>query len=96
MADAPLKVRADPPEMARVLTNLLVNAIGHTPEDGDLHVVATPNRGALLAVAGGCSGIPEGTNPAWRGRRDGGPGPDGGAGLGSRSCAASSRRTEGR
>jgi hypothetical protein len=29
---------------------------------------------------------------AWRGTRDRGPGPDGGAGLGSRSSTASSRR----
>ena len=33
-ADAPLMVRADPREMSRVLTNLLVNAIRHTPRGG--------------------------------------------------------------
>jgi signal transduction histidine kinase len=39
-ADAPLMVRADPSEMSRVLTNLLVNAIRHTPEEGSVHVAS--------------------------------------------------------
>ncbi len=88
MADAPLEVRADPREVSRVLTNLLVNAIRHTPEDGSVHVVAAPEPGAaLLAVADSCGGIPEADlacvfDPAWRGDRDRGPGPDSGAGLG--------------
>ena len=88
MADVPLEVRADPREMSRVLTNLLVNAIRHTPAEGSVHVVAAPEpEGALLAVADSCGGIPEADlacvfDPAWRGSRDGGPGPDGGAGLG--------------
>lgn len=88
MADAPLEVRADPCEMSRVLTNLLVNAIRHTPEDGSVHVAAVPEPGgALLAVADSCGGIPEADlacvfDTAWRGSRDRGPGPDGGAGLG--------------
>jgi signal transduction histidine kinase len=88
MADAPLVVRADPREMSRVLTNLLVNAIRHTPEDGSVHVVAAPEAGgALLAVADGCGGIPEADlacvfDMAWRGTHDRGSGPDSGAGLG--------------
>ncbi|HEY2261195.1 MAG TPA: HAMP domain-containing sensor histidine kinase [Streptosporangiaceae bacterium] len=88
MADALLEVRADPCELSRVLTNLLVNAIRHTPVDGSVHVVATPEPGgALLAVADTCGGIPEADlacvfDPAWRGTSDRGPGPDGGAGLG--------------
>ncbi len=86
LADTPLVVRADPGEMSRVLSNLLVNAIRHTPEDGSVHVVAAPEPGgALLAVADSCGGIPEADlacvfDPAWRGTR--GPGPDTGAGLG--------------
>jgi signal transduction histidine kinase len=74
--------------MSRVLTNLLVNAIRHTPEDGSVHVVAAPEPGsALLAVADGCGGIPEADlacvfDMAWRGARDRGSGPDSGAGLG--------------
>ncbi len=88
MADTPLEVRADPREMSRVLTNLLVNAIRHTPEDGSVHVVAAPEPGgALLAVADSCGGIPEADlasvfDPAWRGPRHPGLSPDGGAGLG--------------
>jgi signal transduction histidine kinase len=88
MADTPLEVRADPREMSRVLTNLLVNAIRHTPEDGSVHVMAAPEPGgALLAVADGCGGIPETDlacvfDAAWRGTRDRGSGPDSGAGLG--------------
>jgi signal transduction histidine kinase len=87
-ADALLEVRADPCELSRVLTNLLVNAIRHTPRDGSVHVAATPEPGgALLAVADGCGGIPEADlacvfDAAWRGTRDRGPGPDSGAGLG--------------
>jgi signal transduction histidine kinase len=88
VADAPLMVRADPREMSRVLTNLLVNAIRHTPEEGSVHVVAAPEAGgALLAVADGCGGIPEADlacvfDAAWRGTRDRGPDTDSGAGLG--------------
>jgi signal transduction histidine kinase len=88
MADARLEVRADPCEMSRVLTNLLVNAIRHTPVDGSVHVVAAAEPGgALLAVADSCGGIPEADlgcvfDPAWRGTLDRGSGPDGGAGLG--------------
>jgi signal transduction histidine kinase len=87
-AGTPLEVRADPREMSRVLTNLLVNAIRHTPEDGSVHIMAAPEPGgALLAVADGCGGIPEADlacvfDAAWRGTRDRGSGPDSGAGLG--------------
>ena len=88
VADTPLVVHADPREMSRVLTNLLVNAIRHTPEDGSVHVVAAPEPGgALLAVADGCGGIPEADlacvfDMAWRGTHDRSSGTDGGAGLG--------------
>jgi signal transduction histidine kinase len=88
VADAPLVVHADPREMSRVLTNLLVNAIRHTPEDGSVHVVAAPEPGgALLTVADGCGGIPEADlacvfDMAWRGTHDHGSGTDSGAGLG--------------
>ena len=88
MAGAPLMVRADPREMSRVLSNLLVNAIRHTPEDGSVHIVAEPEPGgALLAVADSCGGIPEADlacvfDTGWRGRRDRGSGPDSGTGLG--------------
>ena len=87
-AAAPLMVRADPGEMSRVLTNLLVNAIRHTPEEGSVHVVAAPEAGgALLAVADGCGGIPEADlarvfDLAWRGSHERGPETGSGAGLG--------------
>ena len=88
MADTPLTVSADAREMSRVLSNLLVNAIRHTPEDGSVHVVATPETGgALLAVTDGCGGIPEADlscvfDAAWRGTRERGPDAGSGAGLG--------------
>jgi signal transduction histidine kinase len=84
---APLVIQADPRELSRALTNLLVNAIRHTPADGSVHVVAAPQPdGALLAVADGCGGIPEADlarvfDTAWRGACTG-PGTAGGAGLG--------------
>jgi signal transduction histidine kinase len=85
---APLVIQADPRELSRALTNLLVNAIRHTPADGSVHVMAVPQPdGALLAVADGCGGIPEADlarvfDTAWRGTCATGPGTDGGAGLG--------------
>jgi signal transduction histidine kinase len=84
---APLVIQADPRELSRALTNLLVNAIRHTPADGSVHVMAVPQPdGALLAVADGCGGIPEADlahvfDTAWRGACTR-PGTDGGAGLG--------------
>ena len=86
-AGGPLAVRADPGELSRALTNLLINAIRHTPADGSVHVVAVPEPGgALLAVADGCGGIPEADlawvfDMAWRGARPGSEA-DSGAGLG--------------
>jgi signal transduction histidine kinase len=87
-AGGPLVIRADPRELSRALTNLLVNAIRHTPADGSVHVLARREAdGALLAVADGCGGIPEDDlervfDLAWRGTHARSPGADGGAGLG--------------
>ena len=87
-ATGQLSVRADPRELSRALTNLLANAIRHTPPGGCVHVEARPEDGdALLAVADGCGGIPEGDlthvfDLAWRGTDARSPGPDSGAGLG--------------
>ena len=83
-----LTVRADPRELSRALTNLLANAIRHTPPGGRVHVEARLEEGdALLAVADGCGGIPEADLPrvfdlAWRGSDARSPAPDSGAGLG--------------
>src|ERR1700761_2232670 len=83
-----LAVRADPRELSRALTNLLANAIRHTPPGGHVYVEArTEGGGAVLAVADGCGGIPEADLPhvfdlAWRGTDARSPAPEGGAGAG--------------
>ena len=46
-----LAVRADPRELSRALTNLLANAIRHTPPGGRVYVEARPQDG--VAAAGG-------------------------------------------
>ena len=87
-AVGPLVIHADPRELSRALTNLLTNAIRHTPEGGSVRVVAAGEAdGVLVAVADGCGGIPEADLPAvfelgWRGTPARTPGADGGAGLG--------------
>jgi signal transduction histidine kinase len=83
-----LAVRADPRELSRALTNLLANAIRHTPAGGSVHVRAIPEREeALVSVTDGCGGIPEADLPyvfdlGWRGTDARSPAPDSGAGLG--------------
>jgi signal transduction histidine kinase len=87
-ASQQLTVRADPRELSRVLSNLLTNAIRHTPPGDSVHVEARLDRhDALLTVADGCGGIPEADLPhvfdlAWRGTDARSPAPDSGAGLG--------------
>jgi len=87
-AAGPVPVTADPAELSRVLSNLVVNAIRHTPADGtvEVHAASAPDA-AVLAVTDGCGGIPEPElervfDVAWRGTPARTPGPDGGAGLG--------------
>ena len=85
---APLSVRADAREMSRALTNLVVNAIRHTPGDGTVRVGADQHDGfALLTVTDACGGIPEAHlerlfDVAWRGSDARTPDPYAGAGLG--------------
>jgi signal transduction histidine kinase len=85
---APLAVRADAREMSRALTNLVVNAIRHTPGDGTVRVEADHDDGfALLTVTDACGGIPEEHlervfDVAWRGTDARTPDPYAGAGLG--------------
>jgi signal transduction histidine kinase len=75
------------PEMARVLRNLLENAIRHTPVDGTVTVEAgIEAERAYFAVADACGGIPQADiarvfDVAFRGESARTPG-DGGAGLG--------------
>jgi len=86
-ADGPLVITADPRKLSRALSNLLVNAVRHTPSGGGVHVSATAEAsGIVMTVADGCGGIPEADlgrvfDPAWRGAEARTPGADG-AGLG--------------
>ncbi len=58
--DAGLEVVADPRELSRVLANLLMNAIRHTPEDGVVEVVGRAGpAGVELAITDGCGGLSE-------------------------------------
>ena len=51
-----LQVAADPAGLSRVLANLIVNGIRHTPADGTVHVMARPVEGGVeLAVTDGCA-----------------------------------------
>lgn len=53
-----LQIAADPAGLSRVLANLIVNAIRHTPADGTVHVSARSLDGGIeLAVTDGCEGI---------------------------------------
>ncbi len=56
-----LPVRVDPDEFGRVMRNLLLNAIRHTPSDGTIAVSAGGAGDDLVrfTVADGCGGIPE-------------------------------------
>ncbi|WP_307815486.1 HAMP domain-containing sensor histidine kinase [Streptomyces sp. 7-21] len=89
LADAGVEsvpVEVDGKEMSRVLANLLVNAIRHTPADGTVAVAATRREDSVvLSVTDGCGGIPEGDLPrvfdtGWRGTDA--RTPPSGAGLG--------------
>lgn len=84
MAAVPVDV--DGKEMARVIANLLVNAIRHTPADGTVAVTAEGRAdGVVLSVTDGCGGIPEEDlarvfDTGWRGSEA--RTPPAGAGLG--------------
>jgi signal transduction histidine kinase len=87
-ADGPVPVYADPRELSRALSNLVTNAIRHTPEGGSVRVAATAEAGeVVITVADGCGGIPEADlarvfDLAWRASAARTPDADGGAGLG--------------
>lgn len=74
--------------LGRVLSNLVVNAIRHTPSDGTVQVRARREGGeAVLEVSDACGGIPEADlprvfEPGWRGTPSRTAGEDGGGGLG--------------
>ncbi|SBT52841.1 sensor histidine kinase [Micromonospora auratinigra] len=86
-------VTGSEPELARVIGNLLLNAIRYTPQDGTVRVDAGRDPdSAWLAVADSCGGIPEADLPrvfdvAFRGEpartpRAGTGGVEGSGGLG--------------
>jgi signal transduction histidine kinase len=68
-------VMASEPELARAVTNLLVNSVRYTPPDGTVHIAAGLDRKDVwLAVSDTCGGIPEADLPrlfdvAFRGER---------------------------
>ncbi|MFN8079145.1 MAG: HAMP domain-containing sensor histidine kinase [Kineosporiaceae bacterium] len=85
----PASLRIDAGGMNRVLANLVINAIRHTPSDGAVRVVGRLLAGeVVLSVSDGCGGIaPEDLSrvfePGWRGPEPARtPRPDGGAGFG--------------
>ena len=88
LADGTPEVVASERELARVLRNLLDNAIRHTPPGGEVVVaVSSTDSEALVSVADGCGGIPEHDlgrvfDLAYRGDAARTPGGDAGAGLG--------------
>jgi signal transduction histidine kinase len=73
--DPGLEVVADAAELSRVVGNLLMNAIRHTPADGVVEVVARSGPdGVELAVTDGCGGLSEedmerAFDVAWQGSR---------------------------
>jgi len=81
-------VQGDAAELGRVLANLVVNAIRHTPSDGTVEIVARAEGGTcVVEVSDGCGGLGEEAlhrvfEAGWRGTTARTPGPDGGAGLG--------------
>ncbi|MFC7547464.1 sensor histidine kinase [Plantactinospora sp. GCM10030261] len=86
-------VSASEPELARVVANLLLNAVRYTPEDGTVRVDAGRDTdGVWLSVADTCGGIPEADLPrlfdvAFRGERARTPRTASGGGAGGLGLA---------
>ena len=90
--DDGLFVTADPGELSRVVSNLLLNAIRHTPADGVVEVTGRSVGDAIeLSVTDGCGGLSSEDmarvfDVAWQGTPGRTPAPDSpvsrGAGLG--------------
>ncbi len=87
-ADGPVPAIVDAKENSRALTNLVADAIRHTPPDGSVVVEARTEPGAaVISVADECGGIdPEHLSrlfePGWRGTDARTPMHGEGAGLG--------------
>ena len=78
-----IEVTADPQGLSRVLSNLIMNAIRHTPADGTVEIVGRQvGDGIELSVTDGCGGIPDADRArvfdlAWRGAHARTPDTDG-------------------
>jgi signal transduction histidine kinase len=87
-AEGAIPANVDAREVGRALTNLIVNAVRHTPTDGSVQVMAgADDREAVLTVTDACGGISEKDlqhvfEPGWRGTAARTPGAGEGAGLG--------------
>ncbi|MFY9913897.1 MAG: HAMP domain-containing sensor histidine kinase, partial [Nocardioidaceae bacterium] len=87
-AEPGVAVRADPRELARMIGNLVTNAIRHTPSEGAVEVTARASAaGVEFAVSDACGGIPEPDlervfEVAWRGSHARTPEAAAGSGLG--------------
>jgi signal transduction histidine kinase len=81
-------LRADPAGLSRVVANLVMNAIRHTPADGTVEISGRAVAdGVELGVSDGCGGIPREDldrvfDVAWRGSHARTPDETSGAGLG--------------
>ena len=87
-AGGPATISADERELRRAITNLVSNAIRHTPHDSTVNVSARiVDDTATVVVTDGCGGIPESDlgrifEAGFRGDQARTPNPDGGAGFG--------------
>jgi signal transduction histidine kinase len=87
-AEPGVTVQADPRELARMIGNLVTNAIRHTPSEGLVEVTArASDKGVEFAVVDRCGGIPEADldrvfDVAWRGSHARTPDAAAGSGLG--------------
>jgi signal transduction histidine kinase len=82
-----LVIRADHRELARALSNLIVNALRHTPAGGAVHVAAQRQNGqVVVSVADQCGGIADDDlarmfDAGWSGSAARTPGDGAGLGL---------------
>jgi signal transduction histidine kinase len=82
------RVAASVPELNRVMSNLVANAVRHTPTGGQVRVTCAAEAGeVVIGVEDTCGGIPPEDLPrvfdvAFRGSSARTPGKDGGVGLG--------------
>ncbi|MGI8888377.1 MAG: sensor histidine kinase [Nocardioidaceae bacterium] len=87
-AEPGISVRADARELSRMISNLVANAIRHTPSEGTVEVTGRAEGDEVeLVVSDGCGGIPEEDlervfEVAWRGSDARTPEASAGSGLG--------------